>query len=188
MFLVLTSLFGCASSEKIQERQLALAVQERPLVKLECPEYGCVFKSFQVNNPNQVNIPKTTNGWDAVTHVATAVLNTVDRTGTMYLVTEAMKEGYKYSRSIDNSVTTTNTTEGSNNVTESSSVSTEGSNNSESSSIADSYNTSSESVVTSTDTMTTEDNSVQTTTSTSTVTTTTTDTNTEYSNSYNVTQ
>jgi hypothetical protein len=168
-------LVGCATDQALVQKQIDAALKERPLVSIQCPETGCVMTSFTVNNPNQIKLPHVTNGWDTATTLGTSLLRVVDRAGTMYLVTETVKEGFKYIRSNDNSITTTTTTttEGSNNVS---------TNETNSESIADSYNSSetSESVADSynSNASTTESTSNITDTVTTTSTTDTTSTNT----------
>lgn len=175
LVLLITLTAGCATDHVAMQKQIDAALKERPLVAIECPESGCVMRSFTVNNPNQVVLPKITNGWDTATTLGTAFLGVVDKAGTMYLVTETVKEGFRYVRSNDNSVVTTTTTTTSTNTSDSNNVSsvtdtTDGSYNQSSSSVtdtvADSYNTPTSTNTTSTDTYTSTSNITDTTTTT----------------------
>lgn len=186
---------GCATDQStVLKQHVDAALAERPLVKIECPETGCLMRSFTVNNPNQVNIPKITNGWDTANQLGSALLGVVDKAGTMYLITETMKEGFKYVRSNDNSVTTTTTTttDGSHN-SQSSNTETSNSHNRADTSTAnshnsqvtdDSHNSSDASSVANTSSTTTSTPTTTTTTTTNTTTTTDNSVRGDNSNEY----
>jgi hypothetical protein len=173
IFVLVFLMAGCATNRNDAEiarvKYKAMENLNKPLFTMKCPPSGCVFEELSVNNPNQVTLPKETNGWDFANKVVDGVVRIAPHAATAYVAAEgiraaagAINNSYNDSTAdSNNSTSTTNTTD----TTTTSTNTTETSN-------TDSGNT----TTTTTDTTNTDSGNTTTTTATDTTTTTTTTT------------
>lgn len=99
--LTLSVFLAACSTNQSANNEILMAQIEQPTFRMECPETGCNFSSFEYNDPNrQISTP--TNGYD-VANKSIGALSSVLLGVAPYF---AIAEGFKYM----NGDTTTSTT------------------------------------------------------------------------------
>lgn len=99
VLLLVALIVGCSSTPK--DNSLALAQIQQPTFKMECPESGCNFSSFEYNDPNR-KIATQSNGYDVANKAIGAVSNVLLGVAPYYAITE----GFRYmngTSNVDNS-------------------------------------------------------------------------------------
>lgn len=88
--VMVASLAGCASNNN-QGNDIAMAQINQPTFRMECPESGCNFSSFEYNDPNRtVDMP--TNSYDVVNNAISATSSVILGIAPYY----AISRGFRY--------------------------------------------------------------------------------------------